>query len=138
MSSNLGADIYSSLQPHILPFSLLYKKSSVVRLSSATLSLSLSSDCIQDFIYSSKLSLALISPNKGSISFCGLRLVLSLTLRFICIARLGITSRSLSAFTRYSLMPDLPIATAYPATDNGLSSHVDIIIPPYFSTLRLM
>lgn len=56
---------------------------------------------------------------------------------FIWIARLGITQILSFSLTRRDTISPSSSTQTRPAIVSGLSSHVDKIIPPYFSVLTL-
>ena len=83
-----------------------------------------------------KASRASPSPNRGRVSTFAASFVPSLTLRFMWMARLGMTSRSRSTLHSLCARPFSVRTTSLPATESGRSIHVDMIMPPYFSVFR--
>ena len=145
-SSILGLAINSPSFPQKLPFSLLYKKRSALTMSFWLTPAKEAISFMNGSESSPSLPLAAscVSPQKiGRSSFCTLNLWPSFASRFMWIARFGIISRSLSAFTRCCLrvifLPSSPaLQIILPATERGLSNHGAQSIPPYFSTFSFM
>ena len=77
------------------------------------------------------------APYTGSMSTWAFSFTPSLTSRLKWIGTLGMRARSRSRLTSRDSNPAPVFTIARPATDSGRSIHVDMIMPPYFSTFSV-
>ena len=79
---------------------------------------------------------AALVPIKGIKSTAGFSAESAPAVRVIWMATLGMITHGSPKFTFFTRKPSPSRTVTRPATDRGLSSHVERIIPPYFSVER--